>query len=147
METGTIIIKGVNEVSYKNTMKELYPNNKYVEEYTKTKFNHLIEINVKDAKFRIIYKVTDLASENVGYNALMFKCISFNGINVTYVNEYNDSIEDLLKKGLLGKEKREKIKSLAKPMFEEISNSLLIDIKSTMKNIEKSISESKKDDW
>ena len=44
LESGTIIIKGINEVTYKNSMKELYPNKKYVEEYAKTKFNHLIEI-------------------------------------------------------------------------------------------------------
>ena len=30
LESGTIIIKGINEVSYKNSMKELYPNNKYI---------------------------------------------------------------------------------------------------------------------
>ena len=147
LESGTIIIKGINEVTYKNSMKELYPNNKYVEEYTKTKFNHLIEINTKDNKFRIIYKITDIATEDVGYNYLIFKCIGFDGINETAIIEYNDKIEGALKQGLIGKEKREKFKSLTKPMFEELSNSIVSDIKATMKSIEKSITEKTKDKW
>ena len=81
LESGTIIIKGINEVSSKNSMKELYPNNKYLEEYTKPKFNHLIEIDIKDNRFMIIYKITDIATEDVGYNSLTFNCIGFDGIN------------------------------------------------------------------
>ena len=147
LESGTIIIKGINEVSYKNSMKELYPNNKYVEEYSRTKFNHLIEINIKDNKFRIIYKITDIATEDVGYNSLIFKCIGFDGINESAITEYNDKMEGLLKQGLIGKEKREKFKSLTKPMFEGLSNSLVSDIKATMESIEKSITEVTKDKW
>jgi hypothetical protein len=147
LESGTIIIKGINEVIYKNSMKELYPNNKYVEEYSRTKFNHLIEINIKDNKFRIIYKITDIATEDVGYNSLIFNCIDFNGIKESAIIEYNDKMDGLLKQGLIGKEKRENFKSLTKPMFESLSNSLVSDIKATMTSIEKSITESTKDKW
>lgn len=147
LESGTIIIKGINEVSYKNSMKELYPNNKYVEEYARTKFNHLIEINIRDNKFRIIYKITDIASDDVGYNSLTFNCIGFDGINENAITEYNDKMEVLLKQGLIGKEKREKFKSLSKPMFEGLSNSIVNDIKATMQSIEKSITETNKDKW
>lgn len=147
LESGTIIIKGINEVSYKNSMKELYPKNKYVEEYTRTKFNHLIEINIKESKFRIIYKITDIATDDVGYNSLIFNCISFDGNNNAAITEYNDKMEGLLKQGLIGKEKREKFKSLTKPMFEGLSNSVVSDIKATMQSIEKSITETSKDKW
>ncbi len=147
LESGTIIIKGINEVSYKNSMKELYPNNKYIEEYSKTKFNHLIEINIVDNKYRIIYKITDIATEDVGYNSLIFNCIGFDGINENAVTEYNDKMEELLKQGMIGKDKREKFKSSTKPTFEELNNSLVKDIKETMQSIEKSITETTKDKW
>ena len=147
LESGTIIIKGINEVIYKNSMKELYPNNKYVKEYERTKYNHLIEINIKDNRFRIIYKITDIASDDVGYNSLTFNCIGFDIINENAITEYNDKMEGLLKQGMIGKEKREKFRSLSKPMFEGLSNSIVTDIKSTMQSIEKSITETTKDKW
>lgn len=147
LESGTIIIKGINETIYKNSIKELYPNNKFVQEYTKTKFNHLIEINIKDNKFRIIYKITDIASEDGGYNTLTFNCISFSEVNENAITEYNAKMDGLLKQGLIGKEKREKFKSLTKPMFEGLNNNLINDIKVTMQSIEKSISETTKDKW
>lgn len=147
IESGTIIIKGINEASCKQPMKEIYPNNKYLEEYSKTKFNHLIEINIKDNKYRIIFKITDIATEDVGYNYLIIKCINFEKIKDNAIIEYNEKMEELLKQGLTGKDKREKFKSLTKPMFEELNNNLVIDIKATMQSIEKSISETTKDKW
>ena len=56
-------------------------------------------------------------------------------------------MEGLLKQGFIGKEKREKFKSLTKPMFEELSNTLVNDIKVTMQSIEKTITETAKDKW
>ena len=146
-EAGTIIIKGINEVVYKNTMKSLYPNNKYIQEYSTTKFNHLIEINIKDNRFRIIYRITDIASKDVGYNNLIFNCINFNGNNDQAIIKYNEFIDVSLKQGLIGKKKRAKFKSKTKPMFDELNNSIVTDIKSTMKSIEKSVESKKKDDW
>ncbi len=146
-EAGTIIIKGINEVVYKNTMKSLYPKNKYIKEYSTTKFNHLIEINIKENKFRIIYKITEIASEDVGFNNMIFNCINFNGNNEKAITEYNEFIDGYLKKGLIGKKKRAKFKSKTKPMFDELNNSIVSDIKLTMKSIEKSVESKKKDDW
>ena len=85
-ESGTIIIKGINQVVYKNTWKSLYPKNKYITEYSTTKFNHLIEINIKDNRYRVIYKITDIASEEAEFNDMFFKCISFNRINEKYID-------------------------------------------------------------
>ena len=78
---------------------------------------------------------------------MIFKCIGFDGINDSAITEYNDKMEGLLKQGLIGKEKREKFKSLTKPMFEGLSNNLVSDIKVTMQSIEKSIIETSKDKW
>ena len=144
-ESGTIIIKGINEVVYKNTSKSIYPNNKYIQDYVTTKFNHLIQIDIKDNRYRIIYRITDIASEDVGFNSIIFKCISLDGTNEVSIAEYNNLITEYLKKGLVGEKKRTEILSLTKPMFEEINANLLNDIKTTMKSIEKSVLS--KDDW
>ncbi len=146
-ESGTIIIKGINEVIYKNTMKTLYPKNKYIQDYSTIKFNHLIEINIKDNKYRIIYRIIDIASEDTGSNNIVFKCVNLNGTKEESIIEYNQFIDNLLKKGLIGVKKREKFQSLTKPMFEELNTSLLNDIKQTMKSIKQSVFSKSKNDW
>jgi hypothetical protein len=146
-EAGTIIIKGINEVVYKNTMKSLYPKNKYIPEYSTTKFNHLIEINIKDNRYRVVYKITDIADKDLGVNNILLKCINFNGKNEQAILEYSKIFDENIKKGAIGKKKREQFMSSIKPMFEELNNNILIDIKSTIKSIEKSVESKKKDDW
>ena len=146
-ESGTIIIKGINEVVYKNTMKTIYPNNRYMQDYSTTKFNHLIEINIKDNRYRVIYRITDIASEDTGFNIVIFKCISLNGTNEKSIIEYSEFFDEYLKKGMIGKKKREKFKSHTKPMFEELNASLLSDIKQTMKSIKQSVISESKDNW
>jgi hypothetical protein len=152
LESGTIIIKGINEVNYNNLMIEILPK---VQEYSKTNFNHLIEINIKDNKFRIVYKITNIIIEDIGLNSLFLNCISFDGKNENAILAYNEKIEEVLKRGFfvnqgyyfVGKGKREQLKSLTKAFFEEVSNALVSDIKSTIKSIEKSITETQKDNW
>jgi hypothetical protein len=138
LESGTIIVKGINEVQYKNTAKQLYPNNKYIPETATLNFNHLIEINIKDNKYRVIYKIININSE--GYNNLFFNCINLDTIDDSVIQLYNLDIETSLKKGLIGKEKRETYLSLSKPMFQEINASLMDNIKLTMLSIDKSVS-------
>jgi hypothetical protein len=146
-EAGTIIIKGINEVVYKNTMKSIYPKNKYIPEYSTTKFNHLIEINIKDNRYRVVYKITDISDKDLGVNNILLKCINFNGENEQAILEYSKIFDENLKKGAIGKKKREQFMSSIKLMFEELNNNILIDIKSTIKSIEKSVESKKKDDW
>ena len=69
-ESGNIIVKGINEAVYKNVMKELYPKNKFMQEFSTIKFNHTVEINIKDNKYRIIYTLTDIITPEpiAGYN-------------------------------------------------------------------------------
>jgi len=149
LESGTIIIKGINETVYKNLLKEMWPRAKYLKKYSKIEFNHLIEINIKDNRFRIIFKIIDIATEDDGWlnKNLMFKCINFNGINDTNINEYIEYMEGRMKKWLINKKKRKNVASSTKPMFEELSNSLINYIKFYMQSIEKSITTSKKSDW
>ena len=56
-------------------------------------------------------------------------------------------MEGVLKQVLIGKEKREKLKALTKPIFEELNSNLVSEIKATMESIEKSITETAKDKW
>lgn len=142
-EAGNIIIKGINEVTYKNAMKVLYPKNSYIPENTTTKFNHLIEINVKENKFRIIYRITD----SEGLNDKFFNCIKLNGDNEAGISAYNDEVEINLKKGLIGKEKRELYKLKSIEMYEDIRTGLENSIKATMLSIEKSTKTATTDGW
>ena len=138
-ETGTIIIKGINEISYRSLAKALDPTNKNISEYSSLKFNHFIEIYIYDDGYKIIYKLVDLASENVGKNNLFFKCINLNHTNELAIREYNKKNDLFLTEGLVGKKKREHYRALARPMFKDINNTLLFDLKQTMALIEQSV--------
>ena len=153
-ESGNIIVKGINEAVYKNVMKEMYPKNKYIQEYSSNKFNHTIEINVKDNKYRIIYSLTDIITPAPvsGYsmeqqNAMIFGMIDFTGLKQDKVDSYNDYVEELWKKALIGKKKREKFKEMTSPTFEEMNKGVKESIKSTMASIAKTVKSAKKDDW
>lgn len=142
-EAGNIIIKGINEVTYKNAVKALYPKNSYISENTTTKFNHLIEITVKENKFRIIYRITD----SEGLDDKFFNCIKLNGGNEANRIAYNDEVEINLKKGLIGKEKRELYKLKSSEMYEDIRTGLENSMKGTMLSIEKSIKTADSNSW
>ena len=144
LESGTIIVKGINEVEFKNTAKQIYPNSKNMPETATVKFNHLIEFNIKDNKFRIIYKITGVNSEV--YDNLFFNSINLDTIDNNAIQTYNGAIEEMLKKGGIGKEKRKTFLDLSIPMFQDINIRLSDNIKLTMLSIEKSVYESN-DNW
>jgi hypothetical protein len=153
-ESGNIIVKGINEAVYRNVMKELYPNNKYMQEYNSVKFNHTLEINVKDNKYRIIYILTDIITPEpvAGFNLehqydMVFDMIDFPGLKQDKVDNYNNYIEELWKKALIGKKKRESFKEMTIPTFEEMNKGVTESIKSTMLSIEKTVKSTKRDDW
>lgn len=147
LASGTIIIKGVNVLKHKNTNKIFYPNNNLVTEYSTSLLNHLIEINVKENKFRIIYKIIDIETQGIGLNNLLFECINFNGLDDSLIQKYNDIMDAKLKSNLTGKQKRMEFTEMTKPSLEEININLINDIKITMLSIQKSIKKSEKDNW
>ena len=153
-ESGNIIVKGINEAVYKNVMKELYPKNKYMQEYSSVKFNHTVEINIKDSKYRIIYTLTDIITPEpvAGYNLesqynMVFDMIDFTGLKQEKIDNYNNYIEELWKTAMVGKKKTEEFKEMTKPTFEEMNKGVIESIKSTMISIEKTVKSTKKDDW
>lgn len=139
-EGGNVVVKGINEAKCKNNSKVLMPNAK-IDEYSVMKFNHLIEINIKDNKFRIIYKITDYVMEIDGYENIKnmtFKGINFNGVDDTSIAALYEFSEQSLKDGLVGKEKRDRFLSLLKPTYEELNANIIANIKVTMESIAKS---------
>jgi hypothetical protein len=141
-ESGTIIIKGINEVTYMNKPgRVLVPNSKVVPDELTTKFNHTIEINVKDKKFRIIYTLTDIISPDStaeAFDKLFFNVINFSGDNSVALQTYTDTMEKFLKQGMIGKEKRERWKSATTETFKEVNEKLESNLKATMLTIENS---------
>jgi hypothetical protein len=144
LETGKIIIKGINEISYKSLARALDPTNKNIPEFSSLKFNHLIEIRINDNGYKIIYHLVDFVSENVKKNNLFFNCINLNHTNELAIREYNKKNDLFLTEGLVGKKKRENYRALAKRMFKDINNTLLFDLKQTMAFIEQSVLNSNK---
>ena len=139
LESGTIIIEGITDGKY--NLKPFRPKYKK-DKYVIIKFNHLIEINIEDNKLKIIYKITNLANiKHPQAQAECVKntlnCINFNGVDDNSIVTYNEFLEPILKGGLIGKEKREKYKSLSKPMFEELNSNLISTIKVTMEAMAK----------
>ena len=51
----------------------------------------------------------------------------------------SDFMDNNLKKGLIGKEKREKYKQALKPMYDALNSNIVTDIKNTMLLINKSV--------
>jgi hypothetical protein len=145
MDSGTIIVKGINTVKTKNAFKKLYPIS--MPEFNSYEFSHLIEINIKDNKFRIIYKLQDLISDISPNDKFNFSCVNFNGVDQSAIDNYNTKMEGLLKMGFVGKKKREDFKSDTKTYLEGVNNDIINSEKLTMLSIEKSVKSTGKDNW
>lgn len=153
-ESGDIIVKGINEATYKNVMKELFPKNKYLQDYNTLDFNHTLDINVKDNKYRVTYSLTDIIKPQglSDYNIddqykVIFDMIDFTGLKQDKISDYNIYIEDLYKKSLVGKKKRAKAQELTVPIYEEMIKGVSESMKATMLSIEKSVNLKSNDDW
>ena len=145
-EGGNIIVKGINETTVSNNARILYPNTKSIPDTSIMKFNHLIEINIKDNKYRIIYRIIDIyyePSEAAYLTAEMIKmnndCINLIGVPDSTILLVSDFTDANLKKGLVGKEKREKYIQALKPMYDKLNSDIVNDMKTTMLLINKSI--------
>lgn len=134
ISTGTIIVRGINNVEYKNYNKVIFPENKSQEENAFLKLNHVLEINIKDEKIRIIYKLTSLATEDNGMNEVVFNTINLAGVTPIQISNYNNHLENMFK-NLPMDNSLTKFKSITEEMFGEISSKLFINVKKTMGSI------------
>ena len=153
-EAGNIIVKGINEVSYPNISKIMYPNMKSMQDISIMKLNHLIEINIKDNKFRIIYKIVDFYIDpaTAGYMTpeiikMTNDCINLNGISDIALLTSTEFMDMNLKKGMIGKEKRDKVKEATKPMYDELNTNLVANMKTTMLSIQSAVTSTTTDGW
>tara|TARA_R110000764_G_C11027794_1_gene384811 strand:+ start:768 stop:1433 length:666 start_codon:yes stop_codon:yes gene_type:complete len=152
-ESGVIVVKGINESTFKNARKEFYKD-EYQNELGIIKFNHTMEINVKDNKFRIIYTLTDAYTPN-GFNdinanaevMLGFDMVEFTGLKQEKVDRFNSWVEEIWKIAWISKKKRKKFKTITRPFYEGVIKGVKLGIKSTMASIYKNVISKKKDDW
>lgn len=147
-ELGTLIVKGIHKVQYKNPDKILYPDDVRYPELVTVKVNHTLEINSKENKLRIVYNLSGMTNENnVEMQDYFLDCINFNGTNENAINEWNKLIDQFLRQNLMRKSKRERYLSGTKDWFGEVNQAIINDIKSTMQSIDEAILNGQKADW
>jgi len=146
-ESGTIIIKGINELAYTNIEKAVYPNNRFHSENTSTKFDHLIEINIRDNKFRISYRITDIVTEKYNLTDKFFTCINFNGENEEDIQSFVDEMDTILRRGMFGKKKRMGQEAKIRLMIPELNDAFVANIEKTMISLDNSTKETLQDNW
>ena len=68
-EAGTIIVKGVTDITTKNLIgKAILKNNSYVTEYVESPIKYTLTINIRDGKYRLILDTVnnyDLSTEGI----------------------------------------------------------------------------------
>lgn len=135
IESGTIIVRGINTVSFKNYYQALTPEIKMTDTITYTKFNHTLEINTKDDKIRIIFKLNNIAFDDAGLNEIMFNTVNLEGVKEENIIQFNDFLNLKYGAALKGTNFLDNYKLIADPMFKEISKNTLIEIKKTIESI------------
>lgn len=152
-ESGTIIVKGINVSTFKNARKQFYQD-KYQEENSTAQFNHTMEINVKDEKFRVIYELTDVynPSPQLGMSSntevlLIFDMLDFTELKQNKVDNFNNWVDELWKSSWISKRRRQKFMSTTRPFMKGLIEGVKLNIQSTMNSIYESVIKTKKDDW
>ena len=147
LESGTIIVKGINTIVHKSFIKSfLHPDlQKKASFNTMTyNFSHLIEINIKDNKFRVKYLITKY--EDYGSDNEIFKRINFEGPDNNTVENYNALADGLLETFMIDTKNKQAMRDAMKPMLDEMNSSLENDVKNTLESIYKTATE-KTEGW
>ena len=144
-ESGNIILKGISKIKYSNPSKIVYPNFKSTPSFIDLQFNHQLEINIKDNKYRLIFTVGKVDPDPYD---LFNPCINLEGTDNEKILYYNNTIEKIYKSLLMGKKRREKFYELTEPMFEEINSKLVNYAKLLMLSLNDYITKSSEnEDW
>lgn len=156
-ESGDIIVKGINNLYYESEIT--FKSNGYVPHKLNLSFRHMIEINIKDNKFRVKFTITELDDDNsflpqcywtfdnTKFYTLFSNCINLKGSEDKALLEYNQQMEKILKGQLAGKKKKDLILEQTKFMFEEMNKKIKADIYLKMESIKSSVVLDKKDGW
>lgn len=139
VESGTIIVKGINSFTTSNPAKAAYPNNPYILDVQKMSFNHLIEIDIKDNKFRVTYKITDVNEGDLTIG------------NISFMNyqEQASRVSNMEKPSLIGQKKWDLLMNATKQHIIDTNELLIKDLKGTILSINLSVKNdnSKEDKW
>ena len=150
-ESGIMIVKGLSAVSFINPTRTIYPKTKAIPIKSKILLNHLLEIKVKDNKYRLIYSIsgkTDNTPKNtIDANPNTWDCINLNGATEESIGRFNYHWKEILKTSMMGKKRKAKYLSLSKPVFEEINSTIALSFVSNFISITKMVNETSDDDW
>ncbi|WP_292943824.1 DUF4468 domain-containing protein [Olleya sp. UBA1516] len=156
-ESGDIIVKGINTLYYESEIP--YKPNGYVPHKLNLSFRHMIEINIKDNKFRVKFTMLEIDKDNsflpkcywtfdnAKFYNLFSNCVSLKGTSAKALLAYNEQIAKVLKGQLAGKKKKKLILEQNKFMFEEMNEKIKADIYLKLESIKSSVISDKKDGW
>ena len=147
IESGTIIVRGINTVYFKNYYQALTPEIKMIDTVAYTKYNHLLEINVKDEKIRINFKLNNIAFDDAGLNEIIFSTINLQGVTPEQIVKFNNFLDDKYAVTMKKTNFIANYQSIVNPMFNEISVNSLTDIKKTIQLIILFCSDNVRDKW
>lgn len=150
LNTGTIIIKGIDNVQFTNPSKEiLHKNENDYPKYQAVYYYYTMEINIKDYKYRVVYDITSISEVGLDpylsiYKVipedLIFNCLNFNEVDLNYVSNYNTNLANFYQgKSQKKTKEREQIILSTKPMFLELTTNLNLSVKETMLSINKAV--------
>ena len=94
-------------------------------EVLEARFGHIMEINVNEEDYDIMFSVVDMKEEMYKKQDVFFECINFKEINEEDLSEYNRAMDKLLKANLVFKKRREVFAENSRSQFEEVSSFLL----------------------
>jgi hypothetical protein len=148
-ESGIMIVKGLSAVSYINPSRATYPKTKVFPIRNEMLLNHLLEIKVKENKYRLIYTISRIADgspKNTMYaNPNTFDCINLKGVTDESIVKFNYHWRKSFGKSISKKEA--KYLSLSKPTFDEINSKMALSFVSNFISITKMVNETSDDDW
>ena len=150
-EAGTMIVKGLNSLSFINPTRATYPKTKAIPIENKLLLSHLLEINVRDNKYRLNYTITNIVETSpkntMHTNPNTFNCINLNGASDEAIVNFNNHWKNLFKKSMMGKKKQSKYLSFSKPTFDEINARLALSFVLNFISINKMVVETSDEDW
>lgn len=136
MDSGTIILKGRNTIITKEFFKSmLSPGLQKSNSFNTMDYNfsNLIEINIKDNKYRVKYIITKY--EDFGSDNPIFKRVNFEGGDSNLEQDYYSLADSLIELYMINIKNKQAMRDIMKPMLDEMNSRLLIDAISTLNSI------------
>jgi hypothetical protein len=150
-ESGIMIVKGINTTTYDNPTRLIYPNTKAIPVKFELLLNHLLEIKVRDNKYRLIYTINSISKltsqSDLKGNPNTYDCINLNGTTDESIDKFNNYWKEIFKKSMMGKKKKAKYLSFSKSIFDKINTELALSFVSSFISINKMVNETYDDDW